>query len=165
MSNRVAFSLVLMGLFAVALKVGGTNDAKHGTNNDDPPAIPLCKVLASPERFKDTSVTVIGTYRVGYEASELYCLSCSESDRVWVEFDSVDGGEKVSKAIGRLLHKNNGTVNGLFTGVFHFGGGYGHMAAYQIEFSDGSASNLKVVDRLGLPPSRLSDDSRRKVCQ
>jgi hypothetical protein len=165
MSRRAGFPLVLLGLFAVAPKVGGTNDAKNGARNEDPSAIALCKVLKSPELYKDRTVKVIATYRVGLEASELYCLSCSEGDRVWVEFDSAESGERVWKNISRLVHKNYGTVNGVFTGIIHFGRGFGHLGAYQVQFSVASASTLKLIDRLGLPPSKLSEDTRKKVCQ
>lgn len=127
--------------------------------------VPLCSVLRSAEEYRDKWVSVRGTYRVGYEASELYCLSCSTGGHVWVEFDSVEGGRDAARAVNGLTHKGLGTVNGVFSGTFHANGSYGHLGAYRYELSVGSASDLKLVDRLGLPPSRLPAGSRARVCQ
>jgi hypothetical protein len=162
-SRRTA--LALLTLLAVASGVHGKGDPQQSGEVEKNDPIPLCEVLASPERYRDQEVAVRATYRVGYEASELYCLSCSQGGHVWVEFDSADGGDKAAKAVSRLMHHKNGTVNGVFAGVFHSNGSYGHLGAYQHELLVGSVSDLKVVDRLGLPPSRLSAYSHKKVCQ
>lgn len=117
----------------------------------------LCEVLRSPDVYRDSQVMVSGTYRVAYESSELYCLSCS-GKRVWVDFNSESG-----KTIERLVH-TRGTLNGTFTGMFHVTGGYGHLAGYQYELLVTQVHNLKLVDRLGLPPETLHPASRAKVC-
>ena len=158
-------ALVLLALLAVFWSAAGEGDSKQtreGRKSDR--ALSLCEVLASPERYSEKTVTVRGTYRIGYEASELYCLSCS-AGLVWVEFDSAGRGEKTAKAVSRLMHHGNGTVNGIFTGVFHSAGSYGHLGGYRNQLSVESAFSLSLVDRLGLPPSKLPPESREKVCQ
>jgi hypothetical protein len=56
------------------------------------------------------------------------------------------------------------TANGLFTGVFQFGGNYGHLEAYPSQIILKSVSDLELVDRVGLSPSQLSSSAREKVC-
>ncbi len=56
-------------------------------------------------------------------------------------------------------------MNGMFSGIFHFNGSYGHLGAYKYELSVATASDLRLVDRMGLAPSRLNSDTRQKVCQ
>ena len=127
-------------------------------------AKPLCEILQEAEHYDGAKISVSATYRVAYEASTIYCLSCSESGEVWVEFDSVKSGEKAGKTLDRLVH-TRGTVNGVFIGIFHSGGRYGHLSAYRYELSVGAVRDLKLVDRLGVAPASLSQSSRAKVCK
>lgn len=153
--RRTRVALCLLPLLTLALSVRGTDG--HQT--------PLCEILTSAEQYAGKSVTIRGTYRSAFEASELYCLSCDEGGRVWVEFDSANGSDKAAKALTRVLHHRDGTVNGVFTGVFHANGAYGHLGAFRHELLVTSVSDLKVVDRLGLSRFSLSAETRKKVCQ
>jgi hypothetical protein len=165
MLNEARVIIPLLALLAVGWSAAGKGDSKQmveGKNSGHP--LSLCEVLSSPERYSSKTVAVRGTYRVGYEASELYCLSCS-GGLVWLEFDLADHADKAAKEVSRLMHHGNGTVNGVFTGVFHSGGSYGHLGAYRNKLSVESVSSLSLVDRLGLPPSKLSGESRNRVCQ
>ena len=130
-------------------------------------ATPLCTILKSPSQYDGRQVVVEATYRAGFEASELYCLSCNDRGGVWVDFDGPDGSDNVTKAIDRLLRKHRGTVNGTFSGVFHFQEGhkYGHLNSWSYQISLDSAQDLRLVDHLGLSPRALSSESRSKVCQ
>ena len=101
---NVSFRLIV-ALSLLVLSAGGSSniDAKatpEASTKASGEIIPLCKILASPENYTDKRVSVRGTYRVGYEASELYCLSCSLGNRVWVEFDSIEGGGKAGENWG-----------------------------------------------------------------
>lgn len=58
----------------------------------------LCDVLASPDQFNGKLVSIRGTYRTAFEASELYSL-CSPVG-VWVDFD---GGEKAWKRVDKMM--------------------------------------------------------------
>ena len=118
----------------------------------------LCDVLASPDQFNGKLVSIRGTYRTAFEASELYCL-CSPVG-IWVDFD---GGEKAWKRVDKLMGRRYGTVNGVFTGVFRRGT-YGHMDAFGYSLSVSSVSDLELIDHLGLPPSTLNVETRSKVC-
>lgn len=124
----------------------------------------LCEILHAAERYNGEQISVPATYRVAYEASAIYCLSCSESGEVWVEFDTAKGGEKAGKAVDRLVRTRE-MVNGVFTGGFHSGGDMATCLRIDISYRWGAVRDLKVVDRLGLPPASLSQNSRAKVCK
>ncbi len=121
-------------------------------------------MLGSPKQYDGQRVTVFATYRTGFETSELYCLSCG--DRVWVEFDTSDNGQKAAKAVDRRLRRHMGTINGLFSGVFHDAGfnGYGHLSGWRYKISVDSVSELKPIEDLGLSPQALDSETRSKVC-
>ena len=53
-------------------------------------------------------------------------------------------------------------MNGMFSGIFHFNGSYGHLGAYKYELSVATASDLRLVDRMGLAPSRPIPTPGRK---
>lgn len=140
--------------------------AQADAKSADGPAVPLCKILETPSKYNGKRVVVSATYRVAFEASELYCLSCSASGVVWVDFDNSDGGEKAARAMSRLIHNHRGTVNGLFSGVFRDAGhdSYGHLAGWRYKISVDSVDELKLIDKLGASPQALPPATRLKVC-
>jgi len=155
--------VAIVVLLSVTIHSKPGAQAAESANREKP--LPLCELLRSADRYNGVQVTVSATYRVGWEAQELYCLSCwEEKKRAWVEFDSQEGGQKAGRAVDRLVH-GRGTVNGVFTGIFHTAGPYGHLGSYQNEFSVSAVRSLKLVDRLGFPPSALRPKSRARVCQ
>jgi hypothetical protein len=129
------------------------------------PTAKLCDILGSSKDYDGKRVVVFATYRVDFEASELYCLSCSELGGVWIEFDSLEGGAKAAKILDRLFSKRAGTANGIFTGVFHSGRHYGHLGSWSNELSVDSVRSLELIDRVGTAPKALGTESRSKVCQ
>jgi hypothetical protein len=130
---------------------------------------PLCDVVRSPERFNGHEVTLYATYRLSFEAAELYCLSCFKEGRIWVSFDDSSEANKAGSQLTKVLHKKMGNVTGIFTGVFHSEKHtYGHMGLYHYEVTLHSVRNLKVVDsrdHLGLAPNALDPTARARVCQ
>ena len=158
--------MFLLACFLIQTGASGSECGKPTGLRQSSRPMPLCDILRSSSHYDGQRVVVFATYRVGFEASELYCLSCSERGGAWVEFDSLAGGEKAAEALGRILHKKRGTVNGVFTGVFHSGGhSYGHLNSWSYEFSLDSVRDLKLIDHVGLPPKTLAPESRSKVCQ
>ena len=165
MPHKPKAKLALITLYALAWSVIGRGDSKQTVEGQDSDhAVSLCEVLTSPDRYNNKTETVRATYRVDFEASELCCLACSRKS-VGVEFDETAHGDKPGKALLRLLHHGSGTVNGVFTGVFQVGGSDGHLGHYRNRLLVESVSHLAFVDRLGLAPSRLNAESRKRVCQ
>jgi hypothetical protein len=123
----------------------------------------ICDLVASPEKYAGKEATIRGTYRVAFEASQLYCLSCLESGKVWAEFDDSDAGSKAAAAIKNRVH-SLGTVNGTFSGILQGGGRYGHMGDYGFQFTIREATHLDIVDRAGLPPESMARNSLQRVC-
>jgi hypothetical protein len=159
--------MLLVAWFLLQTAASGNECRQPAGRTQTATTAQLCEILRSSSRYDGQRVVVFATYRVGFEASELYCLSCSELGGVWVEFDSLEGGEKAARAMDRLLHKKNGTLNGVFTGVFHSAGArsYGHLSSWSYGFSVDSVRDLKLIDHVGLPPKTLGQESRSKVCK
>jgi hypothetical protein len=166
MISKPVTQTFMLFMFRVVLLMLHPNSVRAGDKHDKAKSetvLPLCDILRSPDVYEGQHVIVSATYRVDYEHSELYCLSCFDKP-VWVEFDFEQGAEHAAKMITRLVH-TQGTVNGIFSGTFHAQGGYGHLAAYKHKLSVGSVRSLKLVDRLGLPAANLRQESRSKVCK
>jgi len=89
MDRRIRDSALLMLLLFSASNPASTNQ----------PRPTVCDVLSSPGKYEGKEVTIRGIYRVAFEASQLYSLSCPDSGPVWVEFENSDAG---SKAAGRI---------------------------------------------------------------
>lgn len=157
-SPRV-LALLLLLLWSV-----GRSSAQLVPHAGEGEAKPLCEILKEAEHYDGAQISVLATYRVAYEASAIYCLSCSERGEVWVDFDGAKGGERSGKALDRLVH-TRGTVNGVFTGIFHVGGKYGHLSGYRYKLSVSAVRDLKTIDSLGLPPASLDRSTREKVCK
>ena len=150
-----------ISLFALCVALALVASDSGSTKQED---LTLCDIVASPDKYNGTEVTIRGTYRVAFEASQLYCLSCLKSGKVWVEFERSDAGSKAAADIrSRVL--SLGTVNGIFTGVFQSGGAYGHLGSYNFQFTIQRAKHIQTIDHAGLPPETMDANSRSKVCQ
>jgi hypothetical protein len=160
--NISACSWILLALASFP-----SNGAKSRVPSTDPGPVgpvPLCEALSGQSQYNGEPFLLTATYRVSYEASELYCLSCA-SKQVWVEMDSAEDGDKSLRRLNRLLRNSNGTVNGVFFGSLYSKGTYGHLGAYRYMLLLKRASNLKLVDRVGLPPQSLDQTSGSRVCK
>src|SRR2546423_8361139 len=107
MLYRSRIVLALLSVLLIGYTLHGRDHPRQSIEAENNDPMPLCKFLGSPDRNENKEVMVRATYRVGYEASELYCLSCSEKSHVWVKFNSKDGGEKAAKAVSDFLHHAN----------------------------------------------------------
>ena len=90
-------------------------------------------------------VTVRATYKYGYEWSYLYCLSCMDKGRVWLEFP-FDLDASATKAL-KHGSKGAGTVNVTVRGTFIKCGHCGHQGAYPFKFVATKAADVAVVIR------------------
>jgi hypothetical protein len=108
-----------------------------------PPTVPFCELLNNPERYNRTEVTIRATYKYGYEWSYLYCLTCLDKGKVWLEFP-FDLDASATKALKRGP-KRAGTVNVTLQGTFIKCGNCGHEGGYPFLFVASKASDVRVV--------------------
>jgi hypothetical protein len=143
--------------FSLALIVGLLAATAHSQT-----IVPFCDVLRNPEKYKGKVVRVRATYRSGFEWSYLYCLDCRDRGRVWLDF-SWDLDKASQKALKRA-HKHDGLCNLTVEGTLASGGHYGHMGAYQYEFTANRVSDVMVVSK-GMK-SRAEEEAaeRRWAC-
>jgi hypothetical protein len=156
MKKRLSYSMFLVALMLLASDSGSPRQ-RH-------PHLTLCDIVASPKRYGGNEVTVRATYRVAFEASQLYCLSCIKSGGVWAEFENSDAGSKAAANVRNRVH-SLGTLNGTFTGVFQYGERYGQMGAYRFRFTIRRVARLETIDHVGLPPETMANNSLSRVCQ
>jgi len=115
----------------------------------NPPTVSFCEVLNNPEIYNMKEVTVRATYKYGYEWSYLYCSSCADKGRVWLEFPfNLD-----ASAIKALKHgpKGAGTVNVTVQGTFTKCGSCGHLNGYRFKIVGIKAKDVAVVIK-GMKP-------------
>lgn len=131
------------------------------TEAQQPERVRFCDLLKDPGKFDGRAVTLKASYRYGFEWQELFCVSCKGAVRVWLNL-----GEEPSKALARELRrlpKHQGTVNGIFTGVFrgkasaYGNGGY----RYQLDLS--ALTGVDVVSKSGAVPEVLPAADRKRL--
>jgi hypothetical protein len=125
----VALSLII---FVVAA-VGGSSETQ----------VSFCDLVKNSQIYNGKVVTVRATYKYGYEWQYLYCLTCLDRGKVWLEIPS-DLDDASVKALKRTP-KGAGTVNLTVQGVFMSGGTYGHLNGYQYQFVAHKVSNVAIV--------------------
>jgi hypothetical protein len=124
-------------------------------------ATSVCGLLRNRDAFEGRQVTVVGTYRYGFEWQELYCLDCVIIGRIWVEWSD---DESVARGLSGLP-KHAGTANVVVAGIFESGGGYGHEGGYPAQIADAKPLRVEFVSRSDPHPNALTGRQRRKVCQ
>lgn len=124
-------------------------------------SVNFCDLLKEPKKYDGKKVTVRATYRYGFEWQEIYCLECRNLGKVWLEI-----GDITSKS-GKIFNnfsKNDGTINGIFTGVFQsseapFGDG-----GYKFRFWLEEISKPELLTKSGGDPQQLPDNIRKRIC-
>jgi len=110
--------------------------------------VSLCDLLAHPDLFDQKTIHLQAIYRYGAEWSEIYCLECSESGSVWLEFD-----EKFEASMKRSLKRKiagNGdrgrTVKVAMIGKFYGSGGrYGHLGASRFKIVVSQVEHAEIL--------------------
>lgn len=129
----------------------------------------LCDVLRTPGFYNGQHVTIRATYRAAFENSQLYCLACLDQGGVWME-PWVDQYYEPTKSVRKLFKlERKGhmgyTANGIFSGIFHGPGRYGHQGVGEFELEVEEVRDLKLVVRTGVVASFLPAEARKRVCQ
>jgi hypothetical protein len=108
----------------------------------------FCEILRNPEKYTDKEVTVRATYEYWFEVSALYCLTCIDKGRAWLEFS-----EDLDDESERILKRGPGAgiENLTITGTFRAGHSYGHLNGYRYQFEARRVRDLVVLVK-GLKP-------------
>jgi hypothetical protein len=106
--------------------------------------VALCDLLRHSDNFSGKEVTVRGTYRYGFEWSELHCLDCLPL-RIWLEFS--DDMDHASEKLLKHIPKGAGIVNLTVQGIFESGTTYGHMNGYRFQLTARKVSNVVVLQK------------------
>jgi hypothetical protein len=147
-------------LLALALFCGASSSSLG--QESDPATVTFCDLLNNPERYNGRVVTVRATYKYGYEWSYLYCLSCRDKGRVWLEFP-VDLDASATKALKRAP-KYAGIVNVTVEGTFIKCRGCGHLNAYPFQLTGNKASNVSVLIKGMKGPDEEEAAEKRWAC-
>jgi hypothetical protein len=125
--------------------------------------VELCEAVNHPEGFHGKRIRVQASFRYGFEWEELYCLGCWNTGRVWLEV-AQDIPKSVQRKLDRLP-RHQGTVNAVFTGVFH------HVrlslagSSYSSQLILEDIDSVRVVSRSGAAPMALTQSQRDNLCQ
>jgi hypothetical protein len=113
------------------------------TRGHSQPPVTFCDLVKNPEVYNRKEVTVRATYKYGFEWQFLYCLTCFDNGKVWLEIpnDLDDASRKALKD----TPKDAGIVNITVQGVFMSGGGFGHLNGYRYQFVAHKISNVAVL--------------------
>ena len=90
----------------------------------------FCEVLNNAKQYDGKEITVRGTYLYWFETSELFCLTCRDKGKVWLEFVDLDEKSEAALRSG----PGAGEINLTITGTFRTGSTYGHLNGYRHEF-------------------------------
>jgi hypothetical protein len=132
---------------------------------EDIPTVAFCDLLRHPELYDQKTVRVQAVYRYGFEWSELYCLSCLESGRTWVDFGDLFNSStkpKVAKKISDGGDKGR-TVNIVAVGKFYGSGRHGHLGGYNFKFVISCLEQAEVILNDSPVPSALPEKASRRV--
>ena len=125
----VALSLIICAVAAV----GGHSETQ----------VNFCDLVKNPQLYNGKEVTVRATYKYGFEWQFLYCLSCLDGGKAWLEIaDDLDDASV--KALKRAP-KGAGTINLTVQGVFLSGRTYGHLNGYRYQLVAKRVSNIAVL--------------------
>ena len=144
-------------------------------------------LLKQPKCYDGMFVRTIGFYQTGFEVSRLFCLDCPSSSVAWVETDNFYAPMKrcTSPAnMKKLSSKDMGTYGVVVLGVLRTNlrfneqpkdigskrfsdvttrGGYGHMNAYDSEFSPICFEQVEVFNNEYMTQSPEGEKTRKQM--
>lgn len=129
------------------------------------PTVSFCELLKYPERYDQKTIQIQAVYRYGFEWSELYCLSCSELGKVWVNFDESFKSQtkpEVAQKISPNGRKGR-TVNISATGKFMASERYGHMRRYKYKFVITSLEDAEILLNDSPVPAALPEEVKSRI--
>jgi ankyrin repeat protein len=102
--------------------------------------VPLCDLVHNPTLYEAKTVVISATYLVGFECSEIYCLGCTDSGKIWVVFEDESAPKKIK------TNEEDRTFDVIFSGRFYADDPpYGHRGAYRYKFVVESIKKAKII--------------------
>ena len=144
-------------------------------------------LLKNPKCYDGMFVRTIGFYDTGFEVSRLFCLDCPNSNVAWINTDNFYGAMKRCTSpenLKKLSSKEMGTYGVVILGVLktklgfdeqpkeigskRFSdiaarGGYGHMNAYDTEFSPICFEQVEVFSSRYMSQSTERDKELKRM--
>lgn len=122
----------------------------------------FCEVLKNPEQYDEKEVVLRATWKYGFEWSYLYCVSCRDAGKVWLDFS--DDIDDASRRVVEAAPKDAAIVNLTLAGLFKTGRGYGHMGGYPHKFIARKAWDVVVISRGMKSPEKEKEIEAKSAC-
>lgn len=122
--------------------------------------ISFCELVSHPESYNAKEVTVRATYVYGYEWSFLYCLSCRDKGRAWLDISGNALDDASVKAL-KERPKGAGIVNVTVRGMFIKCDGCGHQNGYPFKLVAHQIRDVAVIVE-GMDSSDKAKEAERK---
>ena len=153
---------LIVVLVASCRSVSGQRHTQVSSEHADTAAtVSFCELVSNPKRYNGKEVTVRATYKYGFEWAYLYCLTCLDKGKAWLEIpDDVD--ESSTKVLKRGP-KGAGIANITVRGTFIKCGHCGHENAYPFKFVAHQVSDLVVLLK-GMKPDEEQKVERQWAC-
>jgi hypothetical protein len=116
-------------------------------NKTDLDLVSYCDLVSNPEKFEGKEVTVRASYRYGFEWQELFCLECRKVGKTWLEFG--DDFTHESRVGLKRFPKSQGTINAVFTGIFHSSKGSYGDGSYRFQLMLRVITHAELVSENG----------------
>jgi hypothetical protein len=130
---------------------------------DGVPTLTLDALLKEPECYEGKFIRTYGFFRLGDEISELYCLDCESSGMIWLDFEEFHPAPTRCRAKGSATDMFGKTVGIAALGVFHTGGGFGHLNASRHKFSVICFDEATVLSKVWSNPQSLPERTLREM--
>ena len=139
-------NLYLIIMLLLALPGSHPRQAKQSAA-ESAPTISYCELLREPSLYQGKLVRVAATWHYGFEWSYLYHRECmSRGNKAWVEFvDEDESCPQTKKLSKRLKDDFDNKADVVAVGTLAVGRGYGHMGAYQYQFTIKCLEKAKQV--------------------
>lgn len=171
------FLLIVISTFFVITGVAQNKETRRDKNDCDEwkmtllasgslTTVPLEELLSHPKCYENKIVRTYGIVRYGPEMVELSCPNCLTADVTWFGYRNVY--ERCTIPAVKSEMKSAAKERGSNTGVVAVGklgaqGGYGHMNAYQFQFTIICVDEASVLVKSGMLPEAMNEKDRKRI--
>jgi hypothetical protein len=136
--------------------------ASPNSGSGDYAEVAYCDLVRDAARYDGKRVRVSASYRYGFEWQEIYCVTCRDAGKTWLEFPQ-DPPKGMKRAL-KGAPKGQGTLNAIFKGVFQAKPGSFGDGGYKFRLVLEYVSAVHVVSRSGGVPDVLTETERHRLC-
>jgi hypothetical protein len=167
----IAFILICVSSIAAQSKSDCTPPNVFDYDDDETLTLDAETLLKEPKCYDGKFVRTFGFYSYGFEMSQLFCPNCGNGRRAWINTSNFYAAIKrctLPENLKKIELKNGATLGIVVLGVFKTNldfetqkspkdlnsklisesiGGYGHMGAYDSEFSPICFEEVEVFSK------------------